>query len=79
MSSQRHKVAGSSCNTVDVLQRISPGTPVDIWFDDSGFRRTSSQFLADNQAAFSGGSLDGGLTYINPSDIRAVRIGVSRR
>lgn len=61
---------------IAILRRLSPGTPVSVWFDDSGFRPTFFQFLVDNEAAFSGGSLDGGLTYIKATDIRALRVGV---
>lgn len=62
--------------TLAILRRLSPGTAVSVWFDDSGFRPTFFQFFVDNEVAFSGGSLDGGLTYIKANDIRALRVGV---
>lgn len=71
-------VRRNSGGTISILRKISPGTQVDIWFDRSGFRRTSSQFTARNESAFSGGGFDGGLTYINSNDIRAIRIGAPR-
>lgn len=60
---------------MEILFRLSPGTAVAVWFDSSGFRPTFFQFLRDDEAAFSGGSLDGGLTYIKADDIRALRVG----
>lgn len=60
---------------IEILRRLSPGAPVSVWFDSSGFRPTSFQFLRDDEATFSGGSLDGGLTYIKADDIRALRVG----
>lgn len=62
-------------NTIAILHRLSPGTPVRVWFDTSGFLTTTFQFFVDDEVAFSGGALDGGLTYVKASDIRALRIG----
>lgn len=58
-----------------ILRRLSPGTRVSVWFDGSGFMPTFFQFLVHDEAAFSGGSLGRGLTYIKASDIRALRVG----
>ncbi|QSO47868.1 hypothetical protein [Alicyclobacillus mengziensis] len=62
-------------NAMAILFHLSPGSPVSIWFDNSGFIATYFQFANDHQAAFSGGGLDGGLTYINISDLRAIKVG----
>lgn len=65
----------SGGHVMAILFRLAPGTPVSIWFDDSGFKATFFQFFVDDEAAFSGGALDGGLTYINARDIRAIKVG----
>lgn len=62
-------------NTLAILSRLAPGSPVSIWFDDSGFVSTYFQFCYDGQAAFSGGGLDGGVTYININELVAVKVG----
>lgn len=62
-------------NTFAVLKNLAPGSPVSVWFDDSGFISTYFQFMSDGQAAFSGGGLNGGLTYLNLSQIVAVKVG----
>jgi hypothetical protein len=62
-------------NTMAILCRLSPGTPVSIWFDDSGFISTYFQFINDHQVAFSGGGLDGGLTYISVYALKAIKVG----
>ena len=62
-------------NVLAILSRLAPGSPVSIWFDDSGFVSTYFQFLSDGQAAFSGGDLHGGVTYINIYQIAAVKVG----
>lgn len=59
-----------------ILCRLAPGTRVSVWFDTSGFLTTTFQFIVDDEVAFSGGALDGGLTYVKASDIRAIRVGV---
>ena len=62
-------------NTLSILCRLAPGSPVHIWFDDSGFKSTYFQFYNGSVAAFSGGALDGGLTYLNPAQIQAIKVG----
>lgn len=62
-------------NTLAILCRLAPGSPVSIWFDDSGFQPTYFQFVYGNTAAFSGGALNGGLTYINIYQIAAIKVG----
>lgn len=62
-------------NNLAVLCRLAPGSPVSIWFDNSGFITTYFQFSNGQQAAFSGGSLGGGLTYINVNQLVAVKVG----
>ncbi len=63
-------------NNLAILCRLAPGSPVSIWFDHSGFITTYFQFTNDHQAAFSGGALGGGLTYINVNQLVAVKVGV---
>lgn len=58
-----------------ILCRLAPGSPVSVWFDHSGFLNTYFQFMNDGQAAFSGGALDGGLTYVNIAKIQAIKVG----
>lgn len=65
----------SYASTFAILSKLSPGSPVSIWFDDSGFIATYYQFSSNGQAAFSGGGLDGGLTYININELVAVKVG----
>ena len=60
---------------MSILCRLAPGSPVSVWFDNSGFLATYFQFFNDHQVAFSGGALGGGLTYINVYDIRAIKVG----
>lgn len=62
-------------NTMAILCKLAPGSPVSVWFDTSGFVTTYFQFMNDNQAAFSGGGLGGGLTYINVNQIQAIKVG----
>lgn len=62
-------------NNLAILCRLSPGSPVSIWFDNSGFVATYFQFANNGQAAFSGGGLDGGLTYININELVAIKVG----
>ncbi|MCF8568306.1 hypothetical protein LLE49_26650 [Alicyclobacillus tolerans] len=62
-------------STMVILHHLAPGTPVSVWFDNSGFLATYFQFFVDNEVAFSGGALNGGLTYVNARDIRAIKVG----
>ena len=66
---------GEPSRYMQIMRDLAPGTPVEIWFDDSGFIATVFQFTTDDAAVFSGGALDGGLTYVLLSAIVAVKIG----
>ncbi len=61
--------------TLSILNHLAPGSSVSIWFDHSGFLPTYFQFMNSGQAAFSGGALNGGLTYVNVSQILAIKVG----
>ncbi|MDP4084428.1 MAG: hypothetical protein Q8934_07395 [Bacillota bacterium] len=65
------------CNPMSILKRLPPDSSVSVWFDSSQFQQTTFKFLCGNMAVFSGGSLDGGYTYIKASDIRAITTSVA--
>lgn len=62
-------------NTLEILKKLAPGSPVQVWFDDAGFQATYFQFYNGSVAAFRGGALNGGLTYLNPAQIAAIKVG----
>ncbi len=65
----------TSGTVLAILNQLAPGSVVQVWFDSSGFLPTYFQFFNGTSAAFSGGALDGGLTYLNASQILAIRVG----
>jgi hypothetical protein len=66
------------CDVIDILRTLRSGTRVNVWFDTPTFPgppfTTVFQFFNDNEAAFTGGSFDGGLTYIQATDIQAIAV-----
>jgi|GEM_PF-5858633 len=70
-----HGYGGGDDAVMAILRELAPGTAVSVWFDNSGYLTAAFQALADNEAVFTGGDLDGGVTYIKASSILSVRVG----